>query len=107
MKKSAIGLVTALTLTAGLLLMAAETGAADWRLIRQSSYGDAIYYDAASIKRLDGQVVSLIAKIGGRDYHYEMRCGKKEARLLGEGDNNRWFPVDGDEELIYQEVCTN
>jgi len=59
MKKVAIYLMTALTLTAG-LMMAAAAGAADWRLIRQSSYGDATYYDAASVKYLDGHVVSLI-----------------------------------------------
>ncbi|MBI5632266.1 MAG: hypothetical protein HZA15_02160 [Nitrospirae bacterium] len=105
MKRSAIYMMTAVTLIAGLLMISAEAKAADWRLIRQSSYGDATYYDAASVKRLDGQVVSLMAKIGGRDYRYEMRCGKKEARLLGEGDDNRWFPVAGDEELIYQAVC--
>ena len=61
---------------------------------------------AASIKRLDWQVVSLVAKLGGREYHYEMRCGIKEARFLGEGDDNRWLPVAGDEELIYKAVCT-
>jgi len=60
MKRTAIYLMTALTLTAGLMLMAAETKAADWRLIRQSSYSDATYYDAASVKRLDGQGLSLI-----------------------------------------------
>lgn len=36
----------------------------------------------------------------------EMRCGKNEARLLGEGYDNKWFPVAGDEELISQAVCT-
>ena len=89
----------------------AESSDADWRLIRQSTYGDSTYYDAASVKHQEGQVVSLRARLGAGEYHYEMRCGKKEARLSGEGNTKTpdmgWFPIanGSDEELIYLEVC--
>jgi len=88
-----------------LFFLPEEAGAADWRLVRQSSYGDASYYDAASVKSLEGQVVSLRVRLGVGEYQYEMRCGKKEARLIEE--NGKWFPITygSDEELIYQAVC--
>jgi hypothetical protein len=87
--------------------MPAQAGAADWRVVRQSSYGDASFYDAESVQRLEGQIVSLRARIGSAEVRYEMRCGKKEARLLADGQNGKWFPIAGgtDEELIYQAVC--
>jgi hypothetical protein len=94
-----------------LLLLASESTAADWRLVRQSSYGDSSYYDAASVKRLGGRVVSVRARLGAGEYQYEMRCGDKQARLLetvdGGSDESNWFPiVNGtDEELIYEAVC--
>jgi hypothetical protein len=89
----------------------AECGNADWRLIRQSSYGDSIYYDAASVKRLEGQTVSLRARFGDSEYFYEMRCGKKEARFTegghAKGPDEGWFSIviGSAEELIYLEVC--
>ena len=100
-----------LLLGAGLLLLEEDAGAAEWRLIRQSTYGDASYYDASSVKRMEGQVVSLRARLGAGEYQYEMRCGKKEAKIIGEGnagsDEVKWFPIThgSDEELIYQAVC--
>ena len=93
------------------LLLPPEAGAADWRLVRQSSYGDASYYDASSVKQLEGRVVSFRARLGAGEYQYEMRCGKKEARLIEEGKaaghDEKWFPITNgsDEELIYQTVC--
>jgi hypothetical protein len=107
MKRPVVGLHSAIILltSAGLFLLPEEAGAADWRLIRQSTYGGASYYDAASVKRLEGQVVSFRARIGAGEYQYEMRCGKKEARLIEE--NGKWYPItsDSDEDLIYQAVC--
>jgi hypothetical protein len=56
-------------------------------------------------------VVSLRAKFGAGEYLYEMRCGKKEARLIEEGKtkgpSEGWFLIvnGSDEELIYLEVC--
>ena len=92
-------------MSAVLLFLPEDAGAADWRLVRQSSYGDASYYDAASVKHLEGQVVSLRVRLGVGEYQYEMRCGKKEARLVEE--NGKWFPIvsGSDEDLIYQAVC--
>jgi hypothetical protein len=94
-----------------MLISPAEGSDSDWRLVRQSSYGDATYYDAASIKHREGQVVSFRARLGAGEYQYEMRCGKNEARLIEEGKtgdpDEGWFPIvnGSDEELIYQEVC--
>ena len=107
MKRLVVALLNAIVLliSAALFLLPEDAGAADWRLIRQSTYGDASYYDAASVKRLEGQVVSFSARLGAGEYHYEMRCGKKEARLIEE--NGKWYPItsDSDEDLIYQAVC--
>ena len=103
--------LTMVLLSASLVRPAAEAGDADWRLIRQSTYGDSTYYDAASVKHQEGQVVSLWAKLGIGEYRYEMRCGKKEARLMEKGNTKSpdegWFPIvsGSDEELIYLEVC--
>ena len=109
MKRSVVALLSAiiLLLSAFLFLLPKAAGAADWRLVRQSTYGDASYYDGASIKKMEGQVVSFRARLGAGEYQYEMRCGKKEARLI-EGENaEKWFPIanDSDEDLIYQAVC--
>lgn len=88
-----------------------EAGGADWRLIRQSSYGDASFYDASSVRRMEGQVVSLRARLGGSEFDYQMRCGKQEARVIekgeADGQNGKWFRITGnsDEEIIYQAVC--
>jgi hypothetical protein len=109
MKRPVVVLLASLILLIGAsqFLLREEAGAADWRLVRQSSYGDASYYDAASVKRMEDQVVSLRAKLGAGEYQYEMRCGKKEARMFGEGNDEKWFPIThgSDEELIYQAVC--
>jgi len=113
MKRLVVALLNAIVLliSAALFLLPEDAGAADWRLIRQSTYGDASYYDAASVKRLEGQVVSFSARLGAGEYHYEMRCGKKEARLIEEGNaggnDGKWYPItsDSDEDLIYQAVC--
>ena len=104
-------MLSAIILLSGVALsLLAEAGAADWRLVRQSTYGDASYYDAASVKRLEGNVVSFRARLGVGEYQYEMRCGKKEARLMEEnagGNDGKWFPISygSDEELIYRAVC--
>jgi len=109
MKKSVIALLSAtiLLIVAVLLFLPEDAGAADWRLVRQSTYGDASYYDASSVKYSKGQVVSFRARLGAGEYQYEMQCGKKEARLIEEGKAGKWFPVanGSDEELIYQAVC--
>jgi len=109
MKRPVVALLSAsiLLISAPLFLLAEDAGAVDWRLIRQSSYGDASYYDAASVKRLEGQVVSFRARIGAGEYQYEMRCGKKEAKLIEEENDGKWFPITNgtDEDLIYQAVC--
>lgn len=109
MKRPVVALFRAIILliSAALFLLPEKAGAADWRLIRQSTYGDASYYDAASVKQLEGKVVSFSARIGAGEYQYEMRCGKKEARLIEEGKAGKWYPItDGsDEDLIYQAVC--
>ena len=109
MKRPVVALFSTIILLAGasLFLLPEEARAADWRLVRQSSYGDASYYDAASVKRSEGEVVSFRARLGAGEYQYEMRCGKKEARMTGEGNDGKWFPIThgSDEELIYQAVC--
>ncbi|RPI38469.1 MAG: hypothetical protein EHM54_00310 [Nitrospiraceae bacterium] len=103
--------LTMVLLSVFLVSPPAESGDADWRLIRQSTYGDSTYYDAASVKHQGDQVVSVRAKFGIGEYLYEMRCGKKEARLIEEGKTGGpdagWFPIvnGSDEELIYLEVC--
>ena len=109
MKRPVVALLSAIILliSAGLFLLPEDAGAADWRLIRQSTYGPASYYDAASVKRLEDQVVSFSARIGAGEYQYEMRCGKNEARLIEDGKAGKWYPItsDSDEDLIYQAVC--
>jgi len=109
MKRPVIALLSAiiLLLSDTLFLLPENAGAADWRLVRQSTYGDASYYDAASVKRSEGQVVSFRARLGAGEYLYEMQCGKKEARLIEEGKAGKWFPIanGSDEQLIYQAVC--
>lgn len=113
MKRPVAALLSSIILliSAAPFLLRVDAGAAEWRLIRQSSYGDASYYDAASVKRSEGQVVSFRARLGAGEYQYEMRCGKKEARLIGEGkdggDDGKWYPITigSDEDLIYQAVC--
>jgi hypothetical protein len=112
MKRPVVVLLSAIILLlSATLFLLAEAGAADWRLVRQSTYGDASYYDAASVKRLEDKVVSFRARLGVGEYQYEMRCGEKEARLMGEenagGNDGKWFPITygSDEELIYQAVC--
>jgi hypothetical protein len=103
--------LTMALMSGSLVCPPAESSDADWRLIRQSTYGDSTYYDAASVKHQEGQVVSLRAKLGAGEYRYEMRCGKKEARLPEEGNTKGpdagWFPIvsGSDEDLIYLEVC--
>jgi hypothetical protein len=108
MKRPVVALLSAiiLLLSAALFLLPEDASAADWRFVRQSTYGDASYYDAASVKRLEGQVVSFSARLGAGEYQYEMRCGKKEARLIEE--NGKWYPIasGSDEDLIYQAVCS-
>ena len=108
MKRPAIVIFGAIMLLiSATSLLSPEYAGAEWRLVRQSSYGDASYYDAASVKRLEGDVVSFRARLGAGEYQYEMRCGKKEARTIGEGNDGKWFPIThgSDEELIYQAVC--
>jgi len=113
MKRPVAVLLSTITLlmSAALFLLPEDAGASDWRLIRESRYGDSSYYDAASVKRLEGQVVSFRAKLGVGEYQYEMRCGKKEARLMDDrdsgGQDGKWFPVvnGSEEDLIYQAVC--
>ncbi len=109
MKRPVVALFSTIIflMSAVLFLLPKDAGAADWRLIRQSTYGDTSYYDAASVKRSEDQVVSFRARLGGGEYQYEMRCGKKEARLVEEGKAGQWFSVasGSDEELIYQAVC--
>ena len=103
--------LTMVLMSGPLAIPPAEGGDADWRLIRQSTYGDSTYYDAASVKHQEGQVVSVRTRLGAGEYRYEMRCGKKEARLIEEGNtkvpNAGWFPLvsGSDEDLIYLEVC--
>ena len=109
MKRPVAVLLSRITLlmSAALFLLPEDAGASDWRLIRESRYGDSSYYDAASVKRLEGDAVSFRARLGAGEYQYEMRCGKKEARTIGEGNDGKWFPIThgSDEELIYQAVC--
>jgi len=109
MKRSVVALLSAIILliSAVLFVLPEDAGAADWRLVRQTTYGDASYYDAASVKRLEGQVVSFRARLGAGEYQYEMQCGKKQARLIEEGKAGKWFPIasGSEEELIYQAVC--
>jgi len=109
MKRPVVASLSAIILliSAALFILPKHAGAADWRLVRQSTYGDASYYDAASVKKLEGQVVSFRARLGAGEYQYEMRCGKKEARMIEDGKAGKWYPLtDGsDEDLIYQAVC--
>ena len=109
MKRPVVALlsVVVLLINAALFVLPEVAGAADWRLVRQSTYGDASYYDAASVKKLEGQVVSFQARIGAGQYQYEMRCGKNEARMIEDGKAGKWYPLTSgsDEDLIYQAVC--
>jgi len=109
MKRPVVALLSTIILliSAALFLLPKDARAADWRLIRQSTYGDATYYDAASVKHLEDQVVSFRARLGAGEYQYEMRCEKREARLIEEGKAGKWYPIANrsDEELIYQSVC--
>ena len=109
MKRSVIALfsIILLFISTGLFLLPEDAGAADWRLVRQSTYGDASYYDAASVKRSEGQVVSFRARLGAGEYQYEMRCGKNEARMIEDGKAGKWYPLTSgsDEDLLYQAVC--
>lgn len=108
MKRPAVALsAIILLISAALFILPKDAGASDWRLVRQSTYGDASYYDAASVKKLEDQVVSFRARIGAGEYQYEMRCGKNEARMIEDGKAGKWYSLTSgsDEELIYQAVC--
>ncbi|MGC2063899.1 MAG: hypothetical protein WA610_13050 [Thermodesulfovibrionales bacterium] len=112
MKKPVAALLSTIVLliSAALFLLPEDAAwAADWRLIRQNTYGVTSYYDAASVKRLEDKVVSFRARLGAGEYQYEMRCGKNEARLIEDKDSEgqKWFNIanGSDEELIYQAVC--
>ena len=103
--------LTMVLMSGPLAIPPAEGGDADWRLIRQSTYGDSTYYDAASVKHQEGQVVSVRTRFGAGEYLYEMQCVGKKARLIEEGaakgPDEGWFPIvsGSDEDLIYLEVC--
>ena len=86
----------------------AEAGQADWKVLQQSTYGDTLSYDAASIKHTESNTVTVLTKTQSGEYLYEIDCKNKKARLLeGAGvAGSGWFNITvGEDELIYKAVC--
>ncbi len=81
---------------------------ADWKVLQQSTYGDTFSYDAASVKRKEGDTVTVWARTSGAKYLYEVDCKNKKGRLLeGAGPTaSEWFNItSGVDELLYKAVC--
>lgn len=87
----------------------AEAEGADWKVLREDSYGNRFSYDAASVKQTASNTITVWAKSDGAKYLYEMDCKNRKARLLeGNGSTGSgWFPIangSGDE-LVFKAVC--
>lgn len=87
----------------------AEAEGADWKVLRQDTYGNSFSYDTASVKKGETNTVKVWAKSDGAKYLYEIDCKGKKARLLeGTGSaGSEWFAVKGGsgDEMLFQEVC--
>jgi hypothetical protein len=86
----------------------ASAGRADWKVLQQSTYGDTLSYDAASVKHTESNTVTVLTKTQSSEYLYEIDCKNKKARLLeGAGAaGSGWFNITGGEdELLYKAVC--
>ena len=86
----------------------AEAERADWKVLQQSTYGDAFYYDAASVKHTDGNTITVWARTQSGKYLYEIDCKNKKARILeGAGAaSSEWFNISGGgDELLQKAVC--
>jgi len=86
----------------------AEAGRADWKVLQQSTYGDTLSYDAASVKHTESNTVTVWARTQSSEYLYEIDCKNKKARLIeGAGAaGSGWFNITGGEdELLYKAVC--
>ncbi len=86
----------------------AEAGSADWKALRQSTYGDTFSYDAASVKHSGSNTVTVRAGTQSSEYLYEMDCKNRKARLVeGAGAaGSGWFTIAGGEDaLLYRAVC--
>jgi hypothetical protein len=86
----------------------AEAGQADWKVLEQSSYGDTLSYDAASVRHTESNTITVLTKTQSSEYLYEIDCKNKKARLLeGAGAaGSGWFNITaGGDELLYKAVC--
>jgi len=87
----------------------AEAGQADWRILRQDTYGGTFYYDVASIRRTENNTITVWARADVGAYLYEIDCKNKKARILQglEPAPSEWFAIIGgtSDELVYDAVC--
>jgi hypothetical protein len=86
----------------------AGAGRADWKVLQQSTYGDTLSYDAASVKHTASNTIKVRTRTQSSEYLYEMDCKNKKARLLGGAGATgpEWFNITGGEdELLYKAVC--
>ena len=87
----------------------AEAEGADWKVLREDTYGNSFSYDAASVKKTETNTIMVWARSDGAKYLYEIDCKERKARLLeGTGSSgSQWFAVtagSGDE-MLFQAVC--
>ena len=86
----------------------ASAGRADWKVLQQSSYGDTLSYDAASVKHTESDTITVLTRTQSSEYLYEIDCENKKARLLEEAvaAGSGWFNITGGgDELLYKAVC--
>jgi hypothetical protein len=86
----------------------AEAGRADWKVLQQSTYGDTLSYDAASVKHTESNTKTVRSRTQSSEYLYEIDCKDKKARLIeGAGAaGSAWFNITGrEDELLYKAVC--
>ncbi|MFI5295445.1 MAG: hypothetical protein ACHQ0Y_10520 [Thermodesulfovibrionales bacterium] len=89
-------------------LGSAEAGQADWKVLQQSTYGDTLSYDAASVKHTESNTITVWAKTQSSEYLYEIDCKNKKARFLEAAGaaGSEWFTITGGgDELLYKAVC--
>lgn len=65
-----------------LCLGSAEAGRAEWKVLQQSTYGDTLSYDAASVKHTESDTVTVRTRTQSGEYLYEIDCKNKKARLI-------------------------
>ncbi len=84
----------------------ADEGRAEWKVLQQSTYGDTLSYDAASIKQTESKTITVRTRTQSSEYLYEIDCKNKKARLPDGTGGSGWFNIlGGEDELLYKAVC--